>query len=172
MAESPESKVESRESRVESREPETSEEGEGKLEMERVVRQQDHAAIRLIAARPDLFGRQGAVVATWRRGPQPGKLVGCVKRTTNCRNGCVSGSRVPHRPHPNRLPKGEGTQVYGPYYCLSYREEGRQRSVYSGPRWRAGRGSPPEVGRLAAALAAAAGAGTALPPGPRRVDGA
>ena len=26
-----------------------------------------------------------------------------------------------------------GTRVYGPYYCLIYRQEGRQRSVYLGP---------------------------------------
>ena len=81
--------------------------------MTRVVGQ--HAAIRLMAARSDLFARQGAVVATWR-------LVGCVKRTRSAR--CVSRTLLPSI--------GEGTGRYGPYYCLSYRDEGRQRSVYLG----------------------------------------
>lgn len=53
-----------------------------------------HPALRLIAARPDLFCRQGHVAASYR-----------------CRNG----------------------KRFGPYYRLSYREEGRQRSIYLGP---------------------------------------
>ena len=47
----------------------------------------------LIAARPDLFSRQGYVAASYRR-----------------RNG----------------------KTFGPYYLLSYREEGRVRSIYLG----------------------------------------
>jgi hypothetical protein len=53
-----------------------------------------HPALLLIAARPDLFCRQGSVAASYRR-----------------RNG----------------------KRFGPYYRLSYREEGRQRSIYLGP---------------------------------------
>ena len=52
-----------------------------------------HRATDLISARPGLFARQGAVVATWRR-----------------RNGAV----------------------FGPYFRLSYRQDGRQCSVYLG----------------------------------------
>ncbi len=83
--------------------------------MERVVEQMDHAALHLMATRPELFARQGTVVATWR-------LVGCVKRTRSAR--CVSHTLPPSM--------GEGTVRYGPYYCLSYRNEGRQRSIYLG----------------------------------------
>ena len=54
---------------------------------------QSHPALQLIAARPDLFRCQGAVVNTWRR-----------------RNG----------------------KTFGPYYRLSYRQHGRQCSVYLG----------------------------------------
>jgi hypothetical protein len=50
-------------------------------------------ALAIIAARPEVFRRQGAVVASWRR---------------------------------------RGDKVYGPYYRLSWREDGRQRSVYLG----------------------------------------
>lgn len=53
----------------------------------------DHLATALIAARPDLFARQGSVSTTWRR-----------------RNG----------------------SAYGPYYRLSYRDDGRQCSIYLG----------------------------------------
>ena len=79
------------------------------LEMARVVEQMDHATLRLMAARPELFARHGSVVATWRQRPHPDPL------PTNLRS-------VP----------GEGTCCYGPYHCLSYRDEGRQRSIYLG----------------------------------------
>ncbi len=113
--------------------------------------QQTHPAIRLIAARRDLFNRQGTVVAAWRQRPQS---VGCVKRTTSGGphpNPLPKGEgtvrpqpnplRAPTegwsgegtiRPHPSPLPKGEGTKGCGPYYRLAYREDGRQRSVYLG----------------------------------------
>ena len=74
------------------------------LEMERPVDQHPHRAIRLIAARRDLFSRQGAVVATWRSRSRPDRLAGSVTHTGKC----------------------------GPYYRLAYREDGRQRSVYLG----------------------------------------
>ena len=45
----------------------------GKLEMARVVRQ-NHAAVHLMATRPELFARQGAVLANWR-------LMPCAERT-------------------------------------------------------------------------------------------
>lgn len=64
-----------------------------KVETAQVVDQNLHPAVALIAARPELFARQGAVVATWRR---------------------------------------HGAQTCGPYYRLSYREDGRQCSVYLG----------------------------------------
>jgi len=64
-----------------------------KLETERLVDQQTHPALALIARRPDLFARQGSVAAAWRR---------------------------------------RGTRTFGPYYRLSYREDGRQQSVYLG----------------------------------------
>jgi hypothetical protein len=64
-----------------------------KLETERIVDQQTHPALALIARRAELFARQGSIVAAWRR---------------------------------------RGSQTYGPYYRLSYREGGRQRSVYLG----------------------------------------
>ena len=37
------------------------------MEIQQVVDQQTHPALTLIAARPDIFARQGSVVATWRR---------------------------------------------------------------------------------------------------------
>ena len=45
------------------------ERGTARLELEnrQVVDQLDHPALRLIAARPELFTRQGSVAATWRR---------------------------------------------------------------------------------------------------------
>jgi hypothetical protein len=52
-----------------------------------------HLALLLLAARPDIFARQGSVVPTWRR---------------------------------------RGTRTYGPYYRLSYRDAGRQQSLYLG----------------------------------------
>jgi hypothetical protein len=55
--------------------------------------QPPHPALRLLAARQDLFRGQGSVVATWRR---------------------------------------RGGKTFGPYYRLSYREDGRQCSVYLG----------------------------------------
>jgi len=64
-----------------------------KLETERIVDQQTHPALALIARRAEVFARQGSIVAAWRR---------------------------------------RGTRTYGPYYRLSYRENGRQRSVYLG----------------------------------------
>ena len=64
-----------------------------KLETERIVDQQTHPALALIARRRELFARQGSIVAAWRR---------------------------------------RGLRTYGPYYRLSYREGGRQRSVYLG----------------------------------------
>jgi len=64
-----------------------------KLETERLVDQQTHPALALIARRAELFARQGSIVAAWRR---------------------------------------RGARTYGPYYRLSYREGGRQRSVYLG----------------------------------------
>ena len=108
------------------------------LEMERLVDQHPHRAIRLIAARRDLFGRQGAVVATWRQRPHADQSAGCVKRTTSGRPRCVSGTQARRCPHPNplRAPtegwSGEGTSKCGPYYRLAYRDDGRQRSVYLG----------------------------------------
>ena len=42
--------------------------------MARSVDQQTHASIRLIAARRDLFARQGTVVATWRQRPRADPL--------------------------------------------------------------------------------------------------
>ncbi len=107
------------------------------LEMARPVDQQTHPAIRLIAARHDLFSRQGTVVATWRQRPP---FVGCVKRTESG-GPHANPLRAPTegwsgegtiRPHPGPLPKGEGTKGCGPYYRLAYREDGRQRSVYLG----------------------------------------
>jgi hypothetical protein len=64
-----------------------------KLETERIVDQQTHPALALIARRRELFARQGSIAAAWRR---------------------------------------RGSRTYGPYYRLSYREGGRQRSVYLG----------------------------------------
>jgi hypothetical protein len=64
-----------------------------RLENRQVDDQFDHPALKLIAARPDLFCRRGNVAATYRR-----------------RNG----------------------KTFGPYYRLSYREDGRQRSIYLG----------------------------------------
>jgi hypothetical protein len=64
-----------------------------KLENREVDDQLDHPALRLIAARPELFCRQGNVAATYRR-----------------RNG----------------------KTFGPYYRLSYREDGRLCSIYLG----------------------------------------
>jgi hypothetical protein len=64
-----------------------------KLENREVDDQLDHPALRLIAARPDVFCRQGNVAATYRR-----------------RNG----------------------KTFGPYYRLSYREDGRLCSIYLG----------------------------------------
>lgn len=55
--------------------------------------QLDHPALRLIAARPDIFARQGHIAASYRR---------------------------------------RNSKTFGPYYRLSYRENGRQRSVYLG----------------------------------------
>jgi hypothetical protein len=55
--------------------------------------QLDHPALRLIAARPDLFARQGHVAASYRR---------------------------------------RAARTFGPYYRLSYRQNGRQCSVYLG----------------------------------------
>ena len=63
------------------------------MENRRPDDQLDHPALRLIAARPELFHRQGHVAATWRR---------------------------------------RGGKTFGPYYRLSYREDGRQRSLYLG----------------------------------------
>jgi hypothetical protein len=64
-----------------------------RLENRPVDDQLDHPALTLIAARPELFCRQGNIAATYRR-----------------RNG----------------------KTFGPYYRLSYREDGRQRSIYLG----------------------------------------
>jgi hypothetical protein len=85
--------------------------------MERIVEQLDHAAIRLLTVRPELFARQGAVVATWgRRRPQGDSPIFADTKTGTVSQGrCVSRSLR-----------------YGPYYCLSYRDGGRQRSVYLG----------------------------------------
>ncbi len=82
-----------------------------KLEKSKPVDQLPHPALRLIAARGDLFRSQGSVVAAWRR-----------------RNG----------------------KTFGPYYRLSYRQHGRQCSVYLGrmARWSskfAARSSPSAV---------------------------
>jgi hypothetical protein len=63
------------------------------LEKREVADQLDHPALKLIAARPELFCRQGYVAATYR-----------------CRDG----------------------MKFGPYYLLSYREDGRLRSIYLG----------------------------------------
>jgi hypothetical protein len=63
------------------------------LENRKGADQHAHPALALLAARPDLFARQGSVVASWRR---------------------------------------RGTQTYGPYYRLIYRDERRQRSIYLG----------------------------------------
>jgi hypothetical protein len=63
------------------------------LENRRVADQLPHPALQRIAARPDLFSRQGYVAPTYR-----------------CREG----------------------KTFGPYYCLTYREDGRQRSIYLG----------------------------------------
>jgi hypothetical protein len=41
--------------------------GAYKLEIQEVVDQKNHPALTLVAARPELFARQGAVVATWRQ---------------------------------------------------------------------------------------------------------
>src|SRR4030042_6599751 len=41
--------------------------GAGKMENRKTVDQNTHRALGLIASRPTLFARQGAVVATWRR---------------------------------------------------------------------------------------------------------
>jgi hypothetical protein len=57
-----------------------------KLENSQLADQLDHPALRLIAARPDIFSRQGHVAASYRR-----------------RNG----------------------KMFGPYYRLGYRDEGR-----------------------------------------------
>lgn len=54
---------------------------------------QEHPAITLITARPDIFTRQGSVSPTWRH-----------------RNG----------------------RAFGPYYRLSYRDDGRQCAIYLG----------------------------------------
>jgi hypothetical protein len=64
-----------------------------KLENREGADQLDHPALRLMAARADIFSRQGRVDTTWRR--REGK-------------------------------------TFGPYYRLSYREGGRQRSLYLG----------------------------------------
>jgi len=61
--------------------------------------QPTHSALRLIAARPDIFSHQGHIVATYRR-----------------KAAATLGSE----------------KVYGPYYHLNYRENGRQRAVYLG----------------------------------------
>lgn len=50
------------------------------MEIRTFVDQLPHAAIRLIGARPDLFARQGAVVAAWRR--RNGKTFGPYYRLT------------------------------------------------------------------------------------------
>ena len=63
------------------------------MENRKSADQHAHPAMALLAARPDLFARQGSVVASWRR---------------------------------------RGTQTYGPYYRLIYRDERRQRSIYFG----------------------------------------
>jgi len=78
------------------------------LENRQSADQHPHPALALLAVRPDLFARQGSVVASWRR---------------------------------------RGTQTYGPYYRLIYREEGRQRAIYLG---RAGRLVEEVRGRLLA----------------------
>ena len=79
------------------------------MEKHELADQLTHVALKLIAARPDLFCRQGYVAATYRR-----------------RNG----------------------KTFGPYYLLSYREDGRVRSIYLG---RAGK----LVSRVRQALGAA-----------------
>jgi len=79
------------------------------VEKHELADQLTHVALKLIAARPDLFCRQGYVAATYRR-----------------RNG----------------------KTFGPYYLLSYREDGRVRSIYLG---RAGK----LVSRVRQALGAA-----------------
>jgi hypothetical protein len=61
--------------------------------------QPTHPALRLIAARPDIFSRQGHIVATYRR-----------------KKSATSGA----------------VKLYGPYYHLNYREDGRQCAVYLG----------------------------------------
>lgn len=61
------------------------------MEKRQLDDQLDHPALRLIAARPDLFTRQGNVAASYRR---------------------------------------RGAKMFGPYYRLSYRQNGRQCSVY------------------------------------------
>jgi hypothetical protein len=71
--------------------PDTSSSQDPKMETRESVDQ--HAAIALIATRPDLFARQGSVSPTWRR-----------------RNGIT----------------------FGPYYRLSYRDDGRQCAIYLG----------------------------------------
>ena len=63
------------------------------MEKREVVDQQVHPALALLAARPELFVRQGTVVASRR---------------------------------------GRGTQSYGPYYRLTYRDGDRQCSLYLG----------------------------------------
>ena len=63
------------------------------MEIQEFVDQQTHPALARLAARPDIFTRQGSVAATWRR---------------------------------------RGTQTYGPYYRLSYRDGGSQHAVYLG----------------------------------------
>ena len=77
----------------ESVDQQNSNDGPAKMENQPPVDQREHAAVALMAARPDLFARQGSVSATWRQ-----------------RNG----------------------KTFGPYYRLSYRENGRQCAIYLG----------------------------------------